>query len=282
MASVIAEIKTFANAARRAYPIPTDFEITLKRFNLTTSALKPHLRPPVPKSKRKPTWETLPIAQNVDADLPVLGPELSGQPEKEAKLHIPTIFPPFPSVHTYKSTPLVREYSPPNEDWGQFETDLPSQSVAPQSQTQAGSQTQTQTQVSHRPLAPDEIPRGDPKKMREAAAKEAKYGEEALRRLLRASKIAKQKEVWSTAQRDPPRKLRYELWESSMRDLIEEEARVQSSETDPGAIHGAAGRFEIADHSTIVNSETAFHRKEVQRSGARRPLTSGDAGLAKG
>jgi hypothetical protein len=282
LASVLEDIMTFANASRRSYPVPTDFELTLKRFNLTTTALKPHLRPPVPKSKRLPTWEPVAIEQHTDASLPVLGPELSGNAEKEAKSHIPTLFPSFPSIHTYKSTPLVREYSPPKDDWGQFNPEVPSQSVISQSQTQVGSHTQTPTPASRRPLASDEIPRGDPKKMREAAAKESKYGEEALRRLLRASKIAKQKEVWSTAQREPPRRLRYELWESSMRDLIEEETRGQGKDVDAGAVHGAAGRFEIADHSTIVNAETAFHRKEVQRTGTRKALASGHAGLAKG
>lgn len=274
------DIKTFANASRRSHPIPTDFELTLKRFNLTPEALRPHIRPPVPKRKRLPTWEPLQIEQHTDVSLPVLGQELSGKAEKEAKRHIPQAFPSFPSIHTYKVTPLVREYSPPKDDWGQFNPDIPSQSIASQSRSQVGSQTQIQ--ASQRPLTPDEIPRGDPKKIREAAAKEAKLGEEALRRLLRASKIAKQKEVWSTAQKEPPRRLRYELWESSMRDLIEEEARTQGKALDFAAAHGAAGRFEIADHSTIVNAEAAFHRKEVQRTGTRKPVGSGDVGLAKG
>ncbi|KAB5571784.1 WD40-repeat-containing domain protein [Coniochaeta sp. 2T2.1] len=225
--SIIEDVKTFANASRRSHPIPTDFDLTLKRFNLTPEALRVHVRPPVPKSRRLPTWEAIPIEQHTDVSLPVLGPELSGQAEKEAKQHIPHVFPSFPSIHTYKSTPV-------------------------------------------RPLAADEIPRGDPKKMREAAAKEAKLGEEALRRLLRASKIAKQKEVWSMAQKEPPRKARYELWESSMKDMLEEEARVQGRELDFGAVHGAASRFEIADHSTIVNAETTYHRKEVQRAAARK------------
>lgn len=280
LTSVVEDIKTFANASRRSHPIPTDFDLTLKRFNLTPEALRPHVRPPVPKRKRLPAWEPLQVEQQIDVSLPVLGEELSGKAEKEAKHHIPRVFPSFPSIHTYKSTPLVREYSPPKDDWGQFNPDLPSQSIASQSRTQTGSQTQPQ--LAQRPLAPDEIPRGDPKKMREAAAKEAKLGEEALRRLLRASKIAKQKEVWSMAQKEPPRKLRYELWESSMRDLIEEEAKAQGKALDFAAAHGAAGRFEIADHSTIVNAENAFHRKEVQRTGTRKAVGSGETGLAKG
>jgi len=265
MDSFLEDVKTFANASRRTHPIPTDFDTTLKRFNLTPQLLKKHLKPPVSKPEIIPTFEPVEVEQHIDVSLPILGPELSGDAEKSALHHIPRAFPSFPSIHTYKSTPVVREYSSPKDDWAQV--------------PQPGSQTQTQT--SHRPLAPDEIPRGDPKKMREAAAKEAKLGEEALRRLLRASKIAKQKEVWSTAQKEPARRTRYELWESSMRDLIEEEARMQGKALDLAAGHGATGRFEIADHSTIVNAETAYHRKEVQRTGTRKVVGSGD-GTAKG
>lgn len=269
MTSVLDDVMAFANASRRSHPIPTDFDLALRRFNLTPQVLKKHVRPPVSSQERAPTWEPLHIEQCTDASLPILGPELSGAAEKDAQHHIPRAFPSFPSIHTYKSTPVVREYSPPKDDW-----------ELPPSQTQSGSQIPMQG--AHRPLAPDEIPRGDPKKLREAAAKEAKLGEEALRRLLRASKIAKQKEVWSMAQKEPPKKARYELWESSMRDLIEEEAKAQGKALDLTAAHGAPGRFEIADHSTIVNAEAAFHRKEVQRTGSRKPPGSGDVGVAKG
>jgi hypothetical protein len=254
MASFLDDVKAFANSSRRSQPIPTDFENALSRFNLTPQALKKHLRPPVTKPELIPAFEAVQIEQHVDVTLPILGPELSGDADKAAQQHIPSAFPSFPSIHTYKSTPVVREYSPPKDDWATLPK--PGSQAAPQ--------------ASHRPLAPDQIPRGDPKKIREAAAMEAKLGEEALRRLLRASKIAKQKEVWSMAQKEPPRRLRYELWESSMRDLIEEEARAQGKTVDFNAGHGAAGRFEIADHSTIVNAETVYHRKEVQRNAGRK------------
>lgn len=270
------EIRAFTNAARRQYSEPTDVELVLRRFNLTTSSLKPHIRPPVPRSKRRPKWKDLPIAEHAGISLPVLDPELSGQAEKESRTHIPPAFPPFPSIHTYRSTPVVREFSPTRDERGQSSLDLATQSIT-QSQIQSG----TQTQTHHRPLAPSEIPRGDPKKMREAAAKEATYGEAALRRLVRASKIAKQKEVWTTAMKEPPRRIRYELWETSMRDMLEDEAMVQGREVDSGAVHGASGRFEIADHSTIVNADGRFHRKEVQRTGTRKHIGSGELGLGK-
>lgn len=287
LASIVQDVRTFTNAARRSYPIPTDFELTLKRFNLTTSALKPHIRPPIPRSKRLTTYESLTIETATDAFLPVLGDELSGAADKKSKAHVPTAFPSFPSIHTYKSTPEVKEYKPPKDDWGEFDPELQSQSIS-QSQTLVGSQSQilvlsqSQSQArAQRPLAPDEIPHGDPKKIREAAAKEAKYGEQALRKLMRASKIAKQKEVWSTAQREPQRRVRHELWESSMKDFIEEEAAAKGLTVEDGAIHGAMGKFEIADHSTIVNAESRYHRKEVQRAGMRKPVGSGEAGIGK-
>jgi hypothetical protein len=275
----VEDVKAFANAARRSYPVPTDFELTLKRFNLTTSALKPHIRPPIPKPKRQPVYEPLEIETATDTFLPILGEELSGRTDKKSKAHVPNAFPSFPSIHTYRYTPEVKEYNPPNEDWGDFAPEIASQSIS-QFHTPDDPQSQTQPRVK-RPLAPEEVPHGDPKKIREAAAKEAKYGEQALRKLMRASKIARQKEVWSTAQRQPQRRLRQELWETSMKDFIEEDVRAKGLQVEDGAIHGTLGKFEIADHSTIVNAEGRYYRKEVQRAGMRKPVGSGEVGIGK-
>ncbi|KAK4154046.1 WD40-repeat-containing domain protein [Chaetomidium leptoderma] len=255
------QVQTFANAARRSNSNPTDFELTLKRFNVTLESLEPHRKPPIPKSKRLPTWRLLPADDLLNRDLPILGDELDGAPDKVAKQYIPTSFPAFPSIHTYKRTPESVDAVTVSEDWGALIPDA-------SSQTLDGSQTQTQQ--PQRPLAPDEIPHGDPKKMREAAAKEAKAGEGALRRLMRASKIAKQKEVWSAAQQQPARRDRYNLWESAMRELIEDDTRSKGKEMVPAAMHGDKGRFEIADHSMIVNTEKAlvspfFHRSPNPR-----------------
>jgi hypothetical protein len=237
-----------------------DFEAGLKRFNLTTTSLKPHKKPPIPKSRRLPSWEPLPTTDPIERDLPVLGSELDGEPDKAMKQYIPGSFPSFPSIHTYKYTPESVDAVTVSEDWGSFNPEAPSQTLD-------GSQTQTQPQ---RPLAPDEIPHGDPKKMREAAAKEAKAGEGALRRLMRASKIAKQKEVWSSAQRQPARRDRYNLWEAAMRELIEDDTKSKGKEVIPAGMHGDKGRFEIADHSMIVNTEKRYYRQDVPRSGARK------------
>jgi hypothetical protein len=271
--SLVEDIKSYTNAARRTYPVPRDFELGLQRFNLTTSLLQPHKKPPIPRAKRLPTWEALPTDDQLDRDLPILGDELDGAPDKAAKQYIPGSFPAFPSIHTYKYTPESVDAVTISEDWGAFNPDVPTQTLE-------GSQTQTQQ--PQRPLAPDEIPHGDPKKMREAAAKEAKAGEGALRRLMRASKIAKQKEVWSASQRQPVRRDRYNLWEAAMRELIEDDTRSKGKEIVPAGLHGDKGRFEIADHSMIVNTETSCYRQDLPRAGVRKAAAAAHSIPGKG
>jgi hypothetical protein len=261
----VQDIKTLTNAARRSHPVPKDFEQGLARFNLNTSRLDPHRKPPIPRRKRLPKWEPLETGDPLDRDLPVLGDELDGAPDKAAKAYIPSSFPAFPSVHTYKYTPESVDAVTVFDDWGAFGTDAPSQTLD-------GSQT---SQKPQRLLAPDEIPRGDPKKMREAAAKEAKAGEGALRRLMRASKIAKQKEVWASAQRHPARRERHNLWEAAMRELLDEDTRSKGKEIGPAGMHGDKGRFEIADHSMLVNWEKSYGRREVPRAGVRKSASAG-------
>ncbi|KAK3954424.1 WD40-repeat-containing domain protein [Pseudoneurospora amorphoporcata] len=225
--SLTEQVKIFANASRRSYPIPMDFENTLNRFNVTPTALYYHRKPPISKKKRQPVWEDVPLGEAIPTDLPVLAPELDGAADKAAKNYIPSSFPSFPSVHTYKYTPESVE-------------------------------------------AATAIPRGDPKKIREAAAKEAKAGEQALRRLMRASKIAKQKDVSATAQRAPAKRERYALWEAAMRELVEDDSKAKGREVAPVAMHSQQGRVEIADHSMIVNAEKGYYRKEVARPGVRK------------
>ncbi|KAK0744728.1 hypothetical protein B0T21DRAFT_358254 [Apiosordaria backusii] len=270
--SLFETVKVNANAARRSQPIPRDFERALKHFNLTTTALEPHKKNPIHRSKRIPTYEPIPEPDPVFVDMPVLGAELDGARDKESKLYIPKSFPAFPSIHTYKYTPEIVETATVVEDWGSFASDT-------QSQTLNGSQATPQPQ---RPLAPEEIPHGDPKKLREAAAKEAKAGEAALRRLMRASKIAKQKEVWTSAQSQPARRERHELWESAMREFIEDDTRASGKEVASGGLHGEKGRFEIADHSMIVNTEKRYFRHEVPRTGARKAMTTAQGISSKG
>lgn len=254
--SFIEHVKTISNAARRSYPIPTDFENTLQRFGVPLSTLKAHLKPKLPKSKRKPNFEPLAVQYDMDVDLPILGVELDGSSEKEAKAFIPSSFPSFPSTHTYKYTPENVEDVTASADSGALnESYVPSQSMT------------DQKQAPSRPLAPEEIPRGDPKKIREAAAKEAKLGEEALRGFLRATKIAMQKEVRAEAQKHTVRKERYDIWESAMREMVEDDDKAKGNPV--------TGRFEIADYSTMVNAESKYFRKEVPRA-APKKLSAAD------
>lgn len=201
------------------------------------------------------------------ADLPILGDELDGAPDKDAKNYIPNSFPSFPSIHTFKHTPESIDAVTVLKD-----------SPASTAETN-GSQKQAKVEW---PLAPNEIPYGDPKKMREAAAKEAKAGEEALRKLMRASKVASQKESWSSAQREPARRERYDLWESAMRELIEDDAKAKGQEIAPAEMHGEKGREGIADHSMIVNAERRHHRREIVRPGSRKPTLANEIISSKG
>lgn len=98
----------------------------------------------------------------------------------------------------------------------------------------------------------------DSQKTREQAARTAQQGEDALRRLVRASKLRKQKEVKSLVERDEQGKERFGLWEKTMKRFMGLEG--QKDDADQG---------EIADHSMIVNSDAVFSRREVSKMGKR-------------
>ncbi|KIH90456.1 hypothetical protein SPBR_01079 [Sporothrix brasiliensis 5110] len=138
------------------------------------------------------------------------------------------------------------------------------------------------------PLMDGTIRTSDPKGIREAAAVEAKQAEEALRGLMRASKVNKLKEVRAAADRSTLNKKRYTLWEAAMRELITEAKQDRRKSGSGGAAGGygavsrapqsidtspskttkstaAALREEIADQSMMVNAEKMFHRKEIPR-----------------
>ncbi|KAF7543478.1 hypothetical protein G7046_g9992 [Stylonectria norvegica] len=218
--SLIEDVKSFALSARREHPIPTDFERTLRRYNVPISSLKPHVKHPIPKQQTVPKYiDALPEDEDAYTTLPLLGEELSGQPDKDEKEYIPPSFPDFPSKHTYKFTP--------------------------------------QEDVNVR----------DSKKIREEAARTAQHGEDALRRLVRASKMRKQKEVKSLVECDVYGKERFRLWETTMKRFMGIEGRGEHTD-----------QVEIADHSMIVNGEVTFSRKEVPRLGKRSAGMSGNIG----
>lgn len=204
---IIHDTKWFSLNARRDAPVPTDYEKMLKRNNIAVSSLKPHLRHPIPANQTKPTYSDQVITLDDEmVTLPLLGPELSGQSDKDRLQHVPKSFPEFPSMHTYKFTP--------------------------------------QEDISAR----------DSQKTREQAARTAQQGEDALRRLVRASKLRKQKEVKSLVEKDEQGKERFRLWENTMKKFM----GLDGQRDKPG-------QGEIADHSMIVNSDAAFSRREPSK-----------------
>ena len=90
----------------------------------------------------------------------------------------------------------------------------------------------------------------DPRKIREEAAKSARYAEEALRRLVKFGKAGKEKDVKIAASRDPRSKERHELWEKAMEDLM------------AGKTHAGAAD---EDQSMIVNAQSQYFRKPVPK-----------------
>jgi hypothetical protein len=191
----------------------------LRRHNIPVASLKPHLRPPIPEAQRQPEYAAVVnLEDDAWATLPLLGPELSGQSDKESMLHVPATFPAFPSKHTYRFTP--------------------------------------QEDANAR----------DSQKVREDAARNAQQGEDALRRLVRASKMRKQKEVKSLVEKDDHGKERFRLWELTMKRFMGMENRGENIE-----------QVDIADHSMIVNSDAVFSRKEVPKLGKRVPHASKEA-----
>ncbi|KFY05426.1 hypothetical protein V491_09141 [Pseudogymnoascus sp. VKM F-3775] len=102
-------------SSRRAQPIPLDYEYALRRHGLTDRLLRPHLKPPVPRSKTQLVFELPePEIEDVQVIPELLGQELSGAVDKLTKPFIPKQFPAFPSKHTYKATEVMpdRETDP--------------------------------------------------------------------------------------------------------------------------------------------------------------------------
>lgn len=96
---------------------------------------------------------------------------------------------------------------------------------------------------------------------RAEAQADARKAEMALRRIDRAAKMTRQKELKEVAQRNALTKQRHEAWEDLMRSLLP-------------AGRSADGATEVADHSTIVNAGAQYGRKELPRSNRRAPVES--------
>lgn len=220
--SILGVLKRQALSARREQPTPVDFERTLQTFNLPVDSLKPHVRHPIHATRLVPKVETISLPDGPHLrPLPTLADELSGKPAKEEKEYIPSLFPEFPSRHTFISTP--REESQDKKE---------------------------------------------PNTMREHLSKAAKQGEDALRGLLRASKVRQQKEVRSQAQRYPASRERYKLWEQAMGKMMKpvgEEGLVRAEDSSKPAAD------QVANASMIVNFSTDSLRREGVRATRRPP-----------
>lgn len=341
----------------------------MRRFNLSTSLLRPHALParrtPLrPKSLLVPEAVT-PAHLLLDSsigELPLLGDELSGHDEKVAREYVPRAFPDFPSRHTWRYTPTeVIPLSAAASAGLKEPAAGAGASVAGDGRPTAnGGGSAASAAAAGATTAFTNHRLRDAKTKREMAAREAKHGEEALRRLVRAAKIRSQMEVraaisavgagpglggggknddsglslwaqtsgarrngtladkakaakggWSKdklaankaresegqKERESDReraKERYDAWEAAMRDLMQ--AAPQGGDAGSGTakdkgkgviggsgvtgasalVAGSGGRpdtggarFEIADHSMVVNSERAYKRTELPRAGLR-------------
>jgi len=112
----------------------------------------------------------------------------------------------------------------------------------------------------------------DTRKIRETAAKEARLGEEALRRLITVGKSGKANDVKKAASKDALGKEKHEQWE-----------RVMASFASLSAEQNSRQRIEEEDQTMIVNSESRFYRKGVaSRRKPEKPAIPPDLGLIEG
>ncbi|TGJ82387.1 hypothetical protein E0Z10_g6376 [Xylaria hypoxylon] len=108
---------------------------------------------------------------------------------------------------------------------------------------------------------PAEPPVKNTPRKREEALADARKAEIALRRIDRAAKITRQKELREAAQRDTLAKQRHEAWEGLIQSVLPKNRTADEAK-------------EVADHSTIVNANAKYGRKELPRTN-RRALLEG-------
>ncbi|KAI0471192.1 WD40-repeat-containing domain protein [Xylaria cf. heliscus] len=108
---------------------------------------------------------------------------------------------------------------------------------------------------------PADPPTKNTEKKRTEALADARKAEMALRRIDRAAKMTRQKELRVAAQRNVLTKQRHDTWEDLMKSLLPRS-------------HTANEATEVADHSTIVNAGAKYGRKELPRTN-RRALDGG-------
>ncbi|KAH8694240.1 bromodomain associated domain protein [Talaromyces proteolyticus] len=99
-------------SSRRMQPIPQDFEYAFQRAFISTDELLPQIK----TEPYEPIPTLLPSPPPEDKDpfdaflsIPILGDELSGERDRLQSGFIPAHFPQFPSIHTYRFTPVYTD-----------------------------------------------------------------------------------------------------------------------------------------------------------------------------
>jgi len=106
----------------------------------------------------------------------------------------------------------------------------------------------------------------DPRKIREEVAKNARQGEEALRRLVKVSRAGQDKDIRRAASKDPKTKERLELWENAMESMTK----------------GRRPSGEDEDRYMIVNSDKQYWRKGAPKRRAPPGPPPGDTIVLEG
>ncbi|KAF2257748.1 hypothetical protein CC78DRAFT_538304 [Lojkania enalia] len=112
MRQFLARVRKSMSSARRTSTVPHDWIYALTSTGITgSSSLEQHLDTgEIPAQFLQPFFKAPEPADEPPPDLEgMIGPELSGKKDKEDKKWIPKHFPPFPSKHTWKSTPVFTE-----------------------------------------------------------------------------------------------------------------------------------------------------------------------------